>query len=187
LGGPAARRGCEQLALRGGAVRAARRRGLAVRWGSSRSRVARAPLLPPAALGAGARAPRATAALGRVWRASGAPLRVGLLPICSKFPNRKDFGQRDLQRLLTARKDREENNVTDSVSAIQLRVRRGRRRSRASQGRVEHGSGAIPRFLERFDRGSPVAAETVGSWYWIVGRSKKLEWCPSWFMLGEQR
>jgi hypothetical protein len=41
----------------------------------------------------------------------------------------------------------------------------GRRRREA---RVEHEPGSIHRFLEQFERGSPVAVETVGNWYWIV-------------------
>lgn len=36
------------------------------------------------------------------------------------------------------------------------------------EARVEHGPGAIRQFLEKFERGSPVAVETVGNWYWII-------------------
>jgi transposase len=34
--------------------------------------------------------------------------------------------------------------------------------------RIEHDRGALHQFLERCERGSPVAVETVGNWYWIV-------------------
>jgi transposase len=34
--------------------------------------------------------------------------------------------------------------------------------------RINHDRGAIEAFLSRWDRGSPVAVETVGNWYWIV-------------------
>lgn len=34
--------------------------------------------------------------------------------------------------------------------------------------RVEHERGAIYNFLSRFPEGTPVALESIGSWYWIV-------------------
>jgi transposase len=34
--------------------------------------------------------------------------------------------------------------------------------------RIPHARGALREFLERCDRGSPVAVETIGNWYWIV-------------------
>lgn len=34
--------------------------------------------------------------------------------------------------------------------------------------RIPHERGAFRRFLQRCERGSPVAVETVGNWYWIV-------------------
>ena len=33
---------------------------------------------------------------------------------------------------------------------------------------IAHERGALQEFLERCDRGSPVAVETIGNWYWIV-------------------
>lgn len=36
------------------------------------------------------------------------------------------------------------------------------------QGRIEHQRGAICAYLRGCERGSPVAVETVGNWYWIV-------------------
>jgi len=34
--------------------------------------------------------------------------------------------------------------------------------------RIEHERGALQDFLTRCERGSPVAVETIGNWYWIV-------------------
>src|SRR5215468_1559699 len=34
--------------------------------------------------------------------------------------------------------------------------------------RIVHERGALRAFLERCERGSPVAVETIGNWYWIV-------------------
>lgn len=34
--------------------------------------------------------------------------------------------------------------------------------------RIPHERGALKKFLERCERGSPVAVETIGNWYWIV-------------------
>jgi transposase len=34
--------------------------------------------------------------------------------------------------------------------------------------RIPHERGALQQFLERCERGSPVAVETVGNWYWII-------------------
>src|SRR5438034_7259879 len=34
--------------------------------------------------------------------------------------------------------------------------------------RIEHARGSLREFLERCERGSPVAVETIGNWYWIV-------------------
>src|SRR5947209_508308 len=34
--------------------------------------------------------------------------------------------------------------------------------------RIPHELGALQQFLERCERGSPVAVETIGNWYWIV-------------------
>src|SRR5207237_5549566 len=39
---------------------------------------------------------------------------------------------------------------------------------RVREQRIAHEGGALQRFLERCERGSPVAVETVGNWYWIV-------------------
>jgi len=38
-----------------------------------------------------------------------------------------------------------------------------------TEARIEHEPGAIRRYLGRFECGSPVAVETVGNWYWIIG------------------
>ena len=34
--------------------------------------------------------------------------------------------------------------------------------------RVPHERGALRQFLQRWERGSSVAVETIGNWYWIV-------------------
>ena len=34
--------------------------------------------------------------------------------------------------------------------------------------RIEHTRGALQEFLTRCERGSPVAVETIGNWYWII-------------------
>lgn len=36
------------------------------------------------------------------------------------------------------------------------------------EGRINHGRGNIVRFLAQWDKGSPVAVETIGNWYWII-------------------
>jgi len=36
------------------------------------------------------------------------------------------------------------------------------------EARIEHGRGALKHFLEHHEKGSPVAVETVGNWYWII-------------------
>jgi len=39
---------------------------------------------------------------------------------------------------------------------------------RVAEQRVLHQRGAIQRFVQQWTAGSPVAVETVGSWYWVV-------------------
>lgn len=36
------------------------------------------------------------------------------------------------------------------------------------EARINHGRGNIERFLREWDKGSPVAVETIGNWYWII-------------------
>lgn len=36
------------------------------------------------------------------------------------------------------------------------------------EGRINHAQGAIAGYLEKWTRGSPVAVEATGNWYWIV-------------------
>lgn len=40
--------------------------------------------------------------------------------------------------------------------------------SEVRECRIEHARGAITAFLRTVQRGSPVAIETIGNWYWIV-------------------
>jgi len=46
------------------------------------------------------------------------------------------------------------------------------------EARVDHGPGAIRQFLQNFERGSPVAVETVGNWYWIVSEIEEAGMVP---------
>jgi hypothetical protein len=39
---------------------------------------------------------------------------------------------------------------------------------RLGEERIPHERGKLREFLARCERGSPVAVETIGSWYWIV-------------------
>jgi transposase len=40
--------------------------------------------------------------------------------------------------------------------------------ARRYEGRIAHARGALQQFLSTCERGSPVAVETIGNWYWIV-------------------
>lgn len=44
--------------------------------------------------------------------------------------------------------------------------------------RISHERGALRRFLRRQERGSPVAVETVGNWYWIVDEIEAAGYVP---------
>lgn len=44
--------------------------------------------------------------------------------------------------------------------------------------RVPHERGALRRFLRRSERGSPVAVETIGNWYWIVDEIEAAGFIP---------
>lgn len=46
------------------------------------------------------------------------------------------------------------------------------------EARIDHGPGAIRRFLERCSKGSPVAVETIGNWYWIVDEIEEAGMIP---------
>jgi len=48
---------------------------------------------------------------------------------------------------------------------VSVETEDGRRRY---EGRIDHVRGALQQFLATCPRGSPVAVETVGNWYWIV-------------------
>jgi transposase len=50
--------------------------------------------------------------------------------------------------------------------------------SKRTEARVDHGPGAIHEFLEMFEKGSPVAVETVGNWYWIIGEIEQAGMVP---------
>ena len=50
---------------------------------------------------------------------------------------------------------------------------------RLCEKRIEHRKGNIAEFLSNFQTGSPVALETIGTWYWIVDEIEKAGMVPS--------
>jgi len=46
------------------------------------------------------------------------------------------------------------------------------------EGRIPHTRGALRNFLARCEPGSPVAVETIGSWYWIVDEIEQAACVP---------
>jgi len=57
----------------------------------------------------------------------------------------------------------------DSHKHYTLVEQENRRTKKTKQCRIDHSPGAIRRFLEKFcEPGTPVAVESIGSWYWIV-------------------
>jgi len=46
------------------------------------------------------------------------------------------------------------------------------------EARIDHASGALSGFLRRWTRGSPVAVETIGNWYWIVDEIEQAGMVP---------
>jgi transposase len=46
------------------------------------------------------------------------------------------------------------------------------------EARIAHVRGSIGRFLEQWDKGSPVAVETIGNWYWIVDEIEHAQMHP---------
>ncbi len=50
--------------------------------------------------------------------------------------------------------------------------------SKRIEARVEHAPGAFRQFLAKFEPGSPVAVETVGNWYWIIGEIEQAGMVP---------
>jgi transposase len=46
------------------------------------------------------------------------------------------------------------------------------------EARIEHGRGNIAGFLAQWDKGSPVAVETIGNWYWIIEEIEHAEMRP---------
>lgn len=56
----------------------------------------------------------------------------------------------------------------DSHKRYTLAAVEGPQGERLGEQRIDHARGNIAQFLAGCDRGSPVAVETVGNWYWIV-------------------
>lgn len=50
--------------------------------------------------------------------------------------------------------------------------------NRLEERRIEHEPGVIAAYLSRWDGGSPVALETVGNWYWMVGEIEQAKLEP---------
>lgn len=46
------------------------------------------------------------------------------------------------------------------------------------EARIEHSRGNIVRFLGQWDKGSSVAVETIGNWYWIVEEIERAQMQP---------
>jgi len=46
------------------------------------------------------------------------------------------------------------------------------------EARIEHDRGNLCQFLERWEKGSPVAVESIGNWYWIIGEIEEAEMQP---------
>jgi len=46
------------------------------------------------------------------------------------------------------------------------------------EARIYHSRGNITCFLEQWDKGSPVAVETIGNWYWIVEEIERAQMRP---------
>jgi len=44
--------------------------------------------------------------------------------------------------------------------------------------RIEHAPGNLRKFLSQYEKGSPVAVETIGNWYWIVDEIEQADMVP---------
>jgi len=56
----------------------------------------------------------------------------------------------------------------DSHKRYTFAVVEDKEKGRVMEQRIAHSNGAVRTFLSQCERGSPVALETIGSWYWIV-------------------
>jgi transposase len=52
------------------------------------------------------------------------------------------------------------------------------RGNKLGETRIRHGRGEIKRFLSKWKKGSPVAVETIGNWYWIVDEIEQAGMVP---------
>ena len=57
----------------------------------------------------------------------------------------------------------------------------------AREERIPHERGALRGFLRRCERGSPVAVETVGNWYWIVDEIEAMGFIPKLVHAGKAK
>ena len=53
--------------------------------------------------------------------------------------------------------------------------------------RLEHDYGVIRQFLSRWEKGSPVAVETIGNWYWIVDEIESAGMSPKLVNAGKAK
>lgn len=53
--------------------------------------------------------------------------------------------------------------------------------------RIEHTPGALCEFLLQYDKGSPVAVETIGNWYWIVDEIEQAGMAPKLVNAGKAK
>lgn len=53
--------------------------------------------------------------------------------------------------------------------------------------RIEHTPGALREFLSQYEKGSPVAVETIGNWYWIVDEIEEAGMAPKLVNAGKAK
>jgi len=58
---------------------------------------------------------------------------------------------------------------------------------RLQEKRIEHTPGALHEFLSQFEKGSPVAVETIGNWYWIVDEIEQAGMVPKLVNAGKAK
>jgi len=69
-----------------------------------------------------------------------------------------------------------------TVAVVEDEQGRNRRRER-----IDHAPGAIRRFASRFNSGTPIAVEALGSWYWIVDEIEEAGMVPKLVNAGKAK
>src|SRR5207245_3061466 len=95
----------------------------------------------------------------RRWDESAAPPRTVKLPV-GLDNTRRRRAAREAQQMEYIAFDAHKHYTLASVARPDGQLVR--------EQRIAHERGALQQFLERCERGSTVAVETVGNWYWIV-------------------